>query len=187
MSKKRASLLAVFAGLALSVVGVALAASTPTQASTTSVSAEFSATSVSKAHHLTCTNTKSGDAFQQESAIYKGTATSTDARLNGPITIKASSFLDTTSGLGRIAGSFTIVGSKKNAVGGHISGVISGGSVSGLATGAAKGPAGALIATFGGTFDQATGFQAGSLGSATTGGGVVIAHGSCPVKKKPKK
>jgi hypothetical protein len=184
MSRKRVLTIALPVIAVLAIAGGAIAATKPVQATATSVSAEFSTSSVSKAHTITCT-AKSGDAFQQTSAIYKGTATGTDPRLTGPITIKATSFLDTTSGLGRIAGTF-VVGTKTNAAAGVISGVISGGAVSGLAVGNTKGPAGQLVATVGGTFAQATGFQAASLGSATTGGGVVL-HGSCPAPKKHKK
>lgn len=182
ISRFRVAALGVVA--ALVVAGVAIAASKPVSATATSVSAAFTATTVSHAHNTTCTN-KGGDAFQETDATYKGTSTSQDPRFNGPITIKAHSFLDTTSSVGVLNGTFTIVGSKKNAVTGKISGVLSAdGAFSGLASGTAKGPNGALLASLGGSFSQSGGFTAASLGGPETGGGAVISDGYCA---KPKK
>ena len=183
MSKNRAYLLVLGAAAALLAAGVAIAATTPTKASMTAASATFSASTVSHVHTKTCT-AKAGDAFQSTTAVYKGTSTSQDARLNGPITIKAHSFLDTTSSLGTIGGTFLIKGTGTAGVNGKLSGVISNGTVSGLVKGAAKGPVGSLLATLGGTFAQATGFAEDGIGSATTGGGVVFAHAVCGTVKK---
>ena len=176
MSKKRVSLLALLVAGALGAAGAAVAAST--HASATAVTATFAATSVTRSHTNTCTS-KGGDSFQGTTAVYKGTSSSSDPRLNGALTIKAHSFVDTTSGLGRLTGIYRINGAQSGAVTGVLSGVISNGTLSGLVRGAAKGPEGQLLATLGGTFGQTTGFSAGTLGSATTGAGAVITNGYC--------
>lgn len=185
MSKKRFSFVALSVVAALVAAGVAIAATKTTSATATSVTATFSATSASKTHTTTCT-AKSGDTFQSTTATYKGTSTSSDARLNGPITLRAHSFVDTTSGLGTVSGVYTIKGAGKSGSVGVIDGVVSGGSLSGILTGAALHPGGKLIATLGGTFDQTNGFAADTLGTGTTGGGAVVSNGFCP-KKTTKK
>lgn len=183
MSKNRALLLACGVVAALLVASAAIAAvNTTTKASVTAASSTFTATTVSHVHNTTCT-AKSGDSFQSTNAVYKGTSTSQDARLNGDITIKAHSFLDTTSGLGTIRGKYVIKGTGQAGVHGFLRGVISNGALSGLARGHATSPAGALLASLGGTFDQASGFAAGDIGSASTGGGAVISNGFCPSHK----
>lgn len=158
------------------------AVNTTTKASVTAASSTFTATTVSHVHNVTCTAT-SGDSFQSTNAVYKGTSTSQDARLNGSITIKAHSFLDTTSGLGTIRGKYVIKSTGQAGVKGSIRGVIANGTLSGLIRGHATSPAGGLLASLGGTFDQASGFSAGDIGSASTGGGAVISHGFCPQQK----
>lgn len=181
MHRKRFFLIALPTFAALVAAGVAVAAST--HATATQVSATFSATSVSKAHNTTCT-AKSGDAFRSTTATYKGTSSSSDARLNGTLTIRAHSFIDTTSGLGTIQGVYLIKGSGKSKVAGVLDAVVSNGALSGIAGGETKGPAGHLLASLGGTFDPASGFTTGSLGAPNTGAGAVIANGACPRAKK---
>lgn len=182
MFKNRA-LTSVFGVLgALLVASVAIAAvKTTTKASITSASSEFTATTVSHAHNTTCT-AKGGDSFQSTTAVYKGTSTGDDPRLSGPITIKAHSFLDTTSGLGTLHGTFSIKGTGKAGVVGTLSGAISNGTLSGIVKGQATGPAGALLASLGGTFGQTSGFSASGIGTAATGGGVIVSNGFCPKK-----
>jgi hypothetical protein len=183
MSKNRVYSLVLGLVAAALVTGVAIAAATPTKASVKAATATFSASTVSHAHNQTCT-AKGGDAFQSTTATYKGTSTSQDPRLNGPITIKAHSFLDTTSGVGFIGGTFSIKGTGKAGAVGRVTGVISGGAVSGLLRGTTTGPEGSLLITLGSTFDQASGFGEGDLGSANTGGGVVYSNASCGTMKK---
>jgi hypothetical protein len=185
MSRKRVLIIVLPVIAALAIAGGAIAAKKPTpQPSVTSASSIITASTASHVHNVKCT-AKSGDAFQSTVATYKGTATSQDARLNGPITIQAHSFFDTTSSLGTVTGTFTIVGSKKNSVTGTLTGVVTAdGTFSGIATGKAKGPVGKLLASLGGSFTQSGGFATATLGGPETGGGVVVANGACPVKKK---
>ena len=166
---------------ALVAAGVAVAASSGPSVS--SVRATFSATSVSNAHKVTCTPKKGGDTFQSSSATYKGTSESTDGRLNGTLKISAHSFLDTTTGLGKVSGVYSIVGKGKAGVTGKFVASLSNGAASGFARGTVKGPGGHLIAALGSSFDPANGFSGGSLGSVTAGSGVVVSNGVCPKKK----
>jgi len=176
MSRKHLLLLAPLALAALAATGVALAAGGP---NAQSASATFKATTVSHAKLTTCTINDS-DTFASTLATYTGTATSSDARLNGTIAIRAASLVDTDTGVGRVVGVFRI--RNANGVGSHgsINAVVSNGDATGAAIGRVNAPAGQLATTLSSPFDPAAGFgvsSSGELGTGTAAGTGVVLNG----------
>jgi len=168
MSRKRLTVFVLIAAAALIGAGVAVAKHGPP--SVQSVSATFNATNVTQRYLTTC-SVNGGDTFQATRAMYTGTATSSDPRLNGALTIRAWSLVDTTNGVGHLYGTFRIKGTGRNRARGTVNAAISGGNASGLARGFTGGPWGHLVASLGATFDPTAGFSSGSIGSSTVGAG----------------
>jgi len=176
MSRKHLLLLAPLAIAALAATGVALAGGGP---GAQSAYATFKATTVTQAKLTTCTINDS-DSFASTLATYTGTATSSDARLNGTLTIRAASLVDTNTGVGRVVGVFRI--ENTNGVGAHgsINAVVSNGDATGAAIGRVVGPGGQLAATLSSPFDPSAGFGAsssGELGTGTAAGTGVVLNG----------
>ena len=168
MSKKRLALLGLIVAAALAAASVAAAhRGAP---SVQSVSASFDATSVSQ-HFLTTCSVNGGDTFQATRATYTGTATSSDARLTGALTIRAWSLVDTTNGVGHLFGTFRIVGTGHNRAHGTLNAAVAGGKASGLARGFVRGRWGHIVASLGASFDPTAGFSSGSIGTGTAGAG----------------
>jgi hypothetical protein len=168
MSKKRLALLGLIVAAALAAAGVAEAhRGAP---SVQSVSASFDATTVSQ-HYLTTCSVNGGDTFQATRATYTGTATSSDPRLTGALTIRAWSLVDTTNGVGHLFGTFRIVGAGNDRARGTLNAAIAGGQASGLARGFVRGRWGHIVASLGASFDPITGFSSGSIGTGTAGAG----------------
>lgn len=179
MFRKRLLLLVPFAAAALAAAGVALAGG-GTQAQT--VSATFSAATVKNARLTTCT-IDGGDTFATTLATYKGTATSTDPRLDGTFTIRAESLVDTTTGLGRVAGVFHIQGASGVGANGSLNAAVANGTANGSVIANVRGPGGRFFATLTSPFDPSAGFGASSAGSIGTGTipgtGVLVSGLSC--------
>lgn len=179
MSRKRLLLLASFAVTALVAAGVALAGR-GTHAQT--VSATFSAATVQNARVTTCT-INGGDTFATTLATYTGTSTSSDPRLSGTFTIRAESLLDTTTGLGRVAGVFHIRSTSGVGANGSLNAAVAGGNANGSVIANVHGPNGRFFATLTSPFDPAAGFGAsgaGSIGTGTIPGtGVLVSGLSC--------
>ena len=168
MSKKRLALLGLVVAAALAAAGVAAAhRGAP---SVQPVSAAFDATSVSQ-HYLTTCSVNGGDTFQATRATYTGTATSSDPRLAGALTIHAWSLVDTTNGVGHLYGTFRIVGEGRNRAHGTLNAAVAGGKASGLARGFVRGRWGHIVASLGASFDPTAGFSSGSIGAGTAGAG----------------
>jgi hypothetical protein len=168
MSRKRISVFVLLAAAALISAGVAAAHHGPP--SVQAVSATFDATTVSQ-HSLTTCSVNGGDTFQATRATYTGTATSSDPRLAGALTIRAWSLVDTTNGVGHLYGTFRIIGTGRDRAHGTLNAAIAGGKASGLARGFVRGRWGHLVASLGSTFDPTAGFSSGSIGSGTAGAG----------------
>jgi hypothetical protein len=106
--------------------------------SASSTSASFTATSVANSSNQTCTAANK-DSIQVFDATYTGTATSSDANLNGPITINAHSVYDATTNVGAVSGDVTIGGGSSGFRGrlvlvnaaGHLQGLVAGSEASG--------------------------------------------------------
>jgi hypothetical protein len=178
MSRKRLATLVVLAAGALVAAGIAVAAHLQT---TQSAAADFGATTATKLHTRTCTG--SDGTYQDTNGVYTGTATSSDARLAGTLTIHAHSVLNTTTGLGWLDGDYRV----KNAGGdthGKIRAALAGGNAVGALTGNAGHPDSRLVASFWSSFSQSGGFNNGKLGSGSlTGAGVLFSHGRCSSPK----
>lgn len=175
MSKTRLIVLAALATAAIAAAGAAAAAHR--SQAIQQASATFTAGTVAGSHTSTCTS--SDGTYQETVATYTGNATSSDARLNGTLKIRAHSVVNTTTGLGWLSGTFRLNGSSGGAHG-SITGVISGGNVSGTAVGETGRPEGKLLATVAAAFTPQAGFSSGSLGSGTvSGAGVVFQRGTC--------
>ena len=168
MSRKRLSVFVLLA--AATLAGASVATAGHRAPSVQAASATFDATTVSQRYVATC-SVNGGDTFQATKAAYTGTATSSDPRLAGALTIRAWSLVDTTNGVGHVFGIFRIRGTGRNHAYGTLNAAISGGKASGLARGFVRGPWGRLVASLGATFDPSAGFSSGSIGSGTTGAG----------------
>jgi hypothetical protein len=168
MSKKRFALLGLVVAAALAVAGVAAAhRGAP---SVQAVSASFDATTVAQRYLTTC-SVNGGDTFQATRATYTGTATSSDPRLTGALTIRAWSLVDTTNGVGHLYGTFRIKGTDRNRAHGTLNAALAGGKASGLARGFVRGRWGHIVASLGASFDPTAGFSSGSIGTGTAGAG----------------
>lgn len=163
-------------GVALAAAGVALADGIGTSA-VKSAAATFTATTVASSSTRTCTN--ADGTFVLTRAEYRGTATSSEPSLNGPITLRILSLINTTKNLGTVGGRIRIDASGRDTAAGF-AGVYSGGQVHGLAAGHAGGPPGRLRADVSAGFSAAGGFTNGKIG-ATDGGGaaLLITPGPC--------
>lgn len=169
MSRKRLLPLVLFVFTALAAAGIAAAGHRAP--SVQSASATFDATTVSNKFQVTC-SVNGGDTFEATRAMYTGTATSSDPRLAGALTIRAWSLVDTSNGVGHVFGEFRIIGTGTRAHG-TLNAAIAGGKASGLARGFLRHRWGRLVASLGATFDPSAGFASGSLGSSTTGAGFI--------------
>lgn len=160
---------------ALAVAG--LAAAHNRDAGVQSATATFNATSVTEKVQATCT--AGGDTYAFTRAIYTGTATSSDPRLSGPVTIRAKSLVDTTTGVGGLVGRVRIDGTDSSGAYGVVRAAISNSQAAGVVHAKLHGPGGWLLASLGSGFDTASGFSAGTVGAATTGAGAIFSGGSC--------
>ena len=153
--------------------------------STQAAAADFTATSVSQIRSSTCVG--SDGTYQDTTATYTGTATSSDPRLSGPVEIRTRSVVNTTEGLGWLDGSIRVRGSSAGAYA-SIRGAIANGNVVGLVNGNGDHYGGGkLVATFSSPFSQNAGFTSGHLGSGTaTNAGVFFTQGSCTKMKQVK-
>jgi hypothetical protein len=179
MSRKRILLFAVPVVAVCAAAGVAFASGGP-QAS--SVSATFSATTVSHARLTTCT-VNGGDTFATTIATYTGTSSSSDARLDGTFVVRATSLVDTNNGLGRVVGIFRINNTSGRTAHGAINAAVANGDAEGSAVATLRDPNGRMFATLSSPFDPAAGFGSGSSGSIGTGTsagtGVVVSNLAC--------
>ncbi len=152
---------------------------------TSAAAADFTASSVSQIRSNTCVG--SDGTYQDTTATYTGTATSSDPRLSGPVEIRARSVVNTTESLGWLDGTIRVRGTSAGSYA-TFRGAIANGNVVGLANGNGDhGGGGKLVATFVSAFSQSAGFTSGHLGSGTsTNAGVFFTQGSCS-KVKPVK
>ena len=104
MKRTRFAVPAVIAGAALIATGIAAAHSQWTQ-STQAAAADFTATTVSQSRSNTCTG--SDGTYQDTTATYTGTSTSSNSQLNGSLEIRAHSVVNTTEQLGWLDGTLS--------------------------------------------------------------------------------
>lgn len=176
MSRKKLLALALLGVAALVGAGVAVAGRLRAQA-TAQVQATFDAATVARVHTSTCTGADGN--YQLTTAWYTGTSTSSDARLNGPVAIRARSVVNTASGLGWIEGTLRVKGSSGSAHG-RIEGAIAGGKIAGTVVGRAEWPWGRFVASLGSGFGPTTGFSGGALGTGSISpAAIVFTRGKC--------
>ena len=143
------------------------------------VSATFTASTPSNLRTSTCTATDGS--YTKSTGTYAGTATSTEAALNGPVAIEATSLVNTTSGVGVVSGYAKIT----TATGGRTSirfdGVLTEGTVVGIAEGHSRGDGDVKVfGNISAKYVAATGFTEGKLGDAASGDAVLITQsGGC--------
>src|SRR5215469_677207 len=121
------------------------------------VSATFTAATVSNSQSQTCT-AANNDSIQITSATYTGTAASSDANLNGPITLQVKSVFDATTNAGSVTGFARIgtPGSSSGFAGGFVA-VNTAGHLQGLLSGG-EGGGGNVLANFSAGFTASGGF-----------------------------
>jgi len=177
MRNRKFIVLAAVLTAALATAGIA--AATRSSGGVAGVWATFDATTVVTSVQKSCT-VPGGDTYTYTKAVYTGTSSSPDARLNGPITIDAQSMTDDTSGVGAVVGDYTIAGANGAGSEGRIEASLYSGGMSGAVRGHASNPWGELFAGLNGTFSASLGFSGagiGSSGSAATG--VMLQQGAC--------
>jgi hypothetical protein len=175
------------AGLLLVGVGVAVAHGFDSR-SVKEVSAAFTATTVSNLRTSTCTG--ADGSYTKSRATYTGAATSTEPSLNGPTTIDATSYVNTTTNVGYVSAAIRIDGSDGRIHAGF-QGVLTGGSVVGLTAGGihhdSDEASTKLLANVSAAFTAASGFASGKIGGDTTAGDAIfIKRGGCTTPKPPK-
>jgi len=177
MRNKRFIVLAAVLGAALVTAGIATAVLK--SGGVVGVSATFDASNVVKSVQKTC-KVNGGDSYTYTRAVYSGTASSADARLNGPITVHAQSMVDDTTGIGAVIGDYTINGASASGAYGRIEASLSNGQMSGAVRGHAFKPWGELFAGLNGGFTASGGFAGANIGTGSGADtGVLLQHGAC--------
>ena len=146
------------AALALAVAAVTaagVAAATRNAQSTQAAAADFSATTVSQTSSRTCT--AADGTYQETTATYTGTSTSSDARLNGALVLRVHSMVNTTTQLGWLEGALRVRGTDTGATA-TIRGAIANGAAVGSVVGQTGRPGAKLVASFSAAFGQSSGF-----------------------------
>ena len=177
MLKTRYAVPAAVAAAALVATGIAAAHSQRTQ-STQAAAADFAATTVSQSRSSTCTG--SDGTYQDTTATYTGTATSSDPRLNGPLEIRARSVVNTTEQLGWLDGTFRVRPHERRRRVRVVPRRDRGRQPRRTHDRGGSHDSGKLVASVSAAFTQTGGFASGKLGSGTaTGAGVFFTQGSC--------
>ena len=165
------------AAMALAGAGAAVAHSISGK-NVKSVSASFTATTVSNSATTTCTNADGTVVLTK--ADYSGTATSSEPSLNGPIVLRVLSLINTTKNLGVLAGRLRIDTASADDTAASFQAVYSGGQANGLASGPAPASPGRLLGNLSASFSAAGGFTNGKIGGTAAGGAaVVLGPGGC--------
>ena len=172
---KRITWLALVAVAALVASSVAVAHLKSGNVS--AASATFSAPTTARltTHTYTC----DGQTIEITNARYTGTATSTTADLNGPVEIKLHSLYNTTTKLGWVDG-WLKVRAADDRMTARLTAVNVDGKLDGWLRGHAGRGDGMLLGSLTATFDKATGFAVGAIGSgASTNAAVLAKRTSC--------
>jgi hypothetical protein len=140
------------------------------------VSATFDATTVANLESGACTG--ADGTYTRTKATYTGTAVSTDSRLNGTLTVRARTLYNSTTNLGLVDGRFRVENTDGRTEGSFV-GVDDNGTLSGYVSGHGRRGWAKLMGPLSATFDAATGFQGGQLGSGASPGTAVFALGRC--------
>ena len=182
----RRMILVTAAGLLLVGAGVAFAHGFGDKA-VVQTSATFEATSTSNLRTATCTG--ADGTYAKSHATYAGSMASSEPSLNGTARIDASSFVNTTTGVGVVWGEVRVDTADKKDTKVHFEGVLTHGSVVGLAEGRTR-PGHdkvELLANLSADYSAADGFRNGKVGGGTAAGdAVLVTSGGCHAPKPPK-
>ncbi|HEY6835801.1 MAG TPA: hypothetical protein VI142_04945 [Gaiellaceae bacterium] len=160
---------------ALAVAGLALAHGGG-PGSVQAASATFDAATVTDLHSGTCTG--ADGTYTRTRATYTGNSTSSDARLNGTLTVKARTLYNSTTGLGVVQGRFRVDNADGHTAGKFMA-VDTSGSLDGFVGGWSMGSHAGLVGSLTATFDPATGFNGGQLGTGSSTNAAVFVSGRC--------
>lgn len=160
---------------ALAVAGLALAHGGG-PGSVQAASATFDAATVTDLHSGTCTG--ADGTYTRTKATYTGNSVSSDARLNGTLTVKARTLYNSTTGLGVVQGRFRVDNADGHTAGKFMA-VDTAGSLDGFVGGWSMGPHAGLVGSLTATFDPATGFSEGQLGTGSSTNAAVFVSGRC--------
>ena len=182
----RRALLAGAAVIALAAAGIAIAGP-GTPASTNLVSATFFANTLVRSQGETCTPAAPADAYTSTDAVFTGSATSSDSRFVGPITIHVRSVFDTTKNVGSLKGDVDV---QTSATPGHfharLTAVNVGGTVQGWLDGN-LGDGSHFIGSFSATFSPTGGFSSSgapaTIGASTGTNTAIVWNGGCNQSK----
>ena len=176
MRNKRLVVLAGLLCVALATAGISMAV--VKSGGVAGVSATFNATNVVKSIPRTC-KVNGGDTYTYTHAVYKGTAASSEPRLNGRIRLYVESMIDDTTGIGALIGNYNI-GTDTVGSFGRVEASLSSGQMSGSVRGHVRVPWGELFAGVNGGFTASGGFNGASLGTGSGADtGVVLSRGAC--------
>jgi hypothetical protein len=167
------------------LVLVGAASATRSHPYTNDVSAAFSANQT-RMHTRTCT--EGGNTFRVTNAVWRGTSTSSDPRLDGTLTINTHAIVNETTGDGWLSGTWRTRAAqtarpRSNAKSfARLNAVIDNGNhVDGLANGDARRPYGRLLGNWSATIVGST--MTGELGANTPvapDNSALIFRGGCP-------
>ena len=139
--------------------------------------ATFAATNVTHKDVRTCTGTD-GKSYEITHATFTGSATSTDARLNGSVELDVKSVINTSTNLGWVQGHYDVNSSTAgNGAHGKFSAVVLSGNVSGLADGNLDSPHAKLLSIVAGSYSSSGGFSSLVLGGGNPANNVGITYG----------
>jgi hypothetical protein len=159
---------------ALAVAGIGLAHGGP--GSVQAALATFDAATVTDLHSGTCAG--ADGTYTRTKATYTGNSLSPDARLNGTLTVKARTFYNSTTGLGVVQGRFRVDNADGHTAGKFMA-VDTAGSLDGFVGGWSMGAHAGLVGSLTATFDPATGFSEGQLGTGSSTNAAVFVSGHC--------
>jgi hypothetical protein len=171
--KPLAALAAALSVLALAGIAFAHGGS---PSSFQATSATFTAGAAGAAKSSSCTG--ADGTYVRTRARYTGTSTSSDARLDGALEVRASTVYNMTTKLGVVTGSFRVKTADGRTVG-TFRAVDSDGSLAGFAQGGSRKARATLLANLSATFDPASGFSEGKLGKGSASDTALFVSGRC--------
>jgi hypothetical protein len=149
------------------------------------VSATFAAATAKNVRTNTCTATDG--TYATTRADYTGTATSSEATLNGTASVSAESVINTTTGFGTIGGRIRIDTADGKHTVAQFDAVYSNGHIAGLAEGRGSEHSwNKLVANLSADYTAAGGFLNGKLGGTTGGDAVLVSSGGCKESSSSK-
>jgi hypothetical protein len=178
--------LAIAALVALTATSIAVAHGIDGAKTASAVSATFSAAPSGTVTTRTCTTTDN-KTITIADGKYTGNAVSPNAALQGAITVRARSVINTTDNVGTVTGAYRIdVASGGDTVGAFTT-VYDHGTIAGWTDGRAHSPAGRLLGNLSAAFAATgNGFQSGKIGGSTANGSAIaLGPTSCKPSSPP--